>query len=326
MRLIVTLLFVALTIHATAGKPALQYSTQWDTLDPSIPEGSVIIEGIVTYHGDPLINALVATCDSRLRVSTNDKGEYKLTITDLDSCLYMFKSQFDEIITRMYDFKSQHRVRILFYATPNMVMGEADKPVIYVYNEQETKCKIKVNPRGEFNFTYPAHNDGWDFSTQSDGTLKTDSGEYPYLFWEGESSHLQYVQSTIEPNELTLANAYQIKTDSTILFLENQLKAFGLNDREKTDFITYWGPRIQGSDFALIQFMWDEEYSEHVASIDMTPAPQSTLRLFMLMSPLDEINTKIETSTIDVSPLKRNGLTLIEWGGSELPAPNIIVQ
>jgi hypothetical protein len=326
MRLLVALFFVAIAFHATAGKPVLQYSIQSDTLDLTIAEGSVVIEGIVTYYGDPLINSLIATCDSRIRAKTNAKGEYKLTITDQDSCLYMFKSQYDEIITRMYDFKSQHRVKILFYATQNRYMIEADKPILYIYNKDETDCSIKINPRGEFSFTYPAHNEKWEFVTKSDGTLKTASGEYPYLFWEGESSHLRYVKSSNELSQLSLANAYQINTDSTISFLESQLNQFGLNDRERTDFITYWGPRIQEQDYALIQFIWGEGYTEHIGSIDMTPKPESSLRLFMLMSNLDALNPKIQTTPLLVSPLKRNGLTLIEWGGSQLLPPNILAQ
>ncbi|MBL4705993.1 MAG: hypothetical protein JKY54_15820, partial [Flavobacteriales bacterium] len=171
MKLLLSLAFTACSMYALAGKPILQYSIKSDTVDSSVPSGKCIIQGKVTFHGTPLKNALVATCDSRLRVRTNDVGEYSITVSALDSCIYMFKSTYDEVVTRMYDFKSQHRVNLDFYATQNIIMMDVDKPVIYVYAEQPTDCQLQLSPKSQLTFTYPEYKDGWAFTTSGNGTI-----------------------------------------------------------------------------------------------------------------------------------------------------------
>jgi hypothetical protein len=312
-----TLSYAGINIGKT-GKPVLQYSVESDTLDPSIPSGNVVVYGTVTLGSEPLENALVATCDSKVSVSTNSKGEYSITLTDIDSCLYMYKSQYNEIITDSYNFKSQHRVHLNFFASENIMIYQVEKPVIYVYGEKETACELKIIPKSTFTFTYPVYDNGWEFTTDENGNLRTAEATYPYLFWEGETANLNYKQE-----EHKLPNAFQIDTDSTIAFLENQLSAFGLNDREQTDFITFWAPRMMTKDYALVQFMWNDEYSTAIASMEITPKAESSLRLFMFFAGIDEYSSAIEVTYPHYPQFSRNGLTFVEWGGAELPMPKI---
>jgi hypothetical protein len=63
-----------------------------------------------------------------------------------------------------------------------------EKPIIYLYPEQETKVKVQLDYDGTLVCTYPEYNNGWNVIAQPDGTLYDASGKtYSYLFWEGNT-------------------------------------------------------------------------------------------------------------------------------------------
>jgi hypothetical protein len=135
---------------------------------------------------------------------------------------------------------------------------------------------------------------------------------YPYFFWEGISSELGF---TTTPTGM---EGYFIQTDSTISFLEYTLTRLGLNQTEMTDFITFWGPQIEKHQYATIQFLVDEVYTNEIAGINVNPAPDAMLRIYLLFEG-SEIELKQNfLNTPLLNPFVRKGLTLVEWGGSEI--------
>ena len=50
-----------------------------------------------------------------------------------------------------------------------------EKPVIYLYPEQETDVRVTLDLAGELTCAYPAYGDGWSVRAAPDGTL-TDQG------------------------------------------------------------------------------------------------------------------------------------------------------
>lgn len=63
-----------------------------------------------------------------------------------------------------------------------------EKPVIYLYPEQETDVRVTLDLAGELTCAYPAYGDGWNVHAAPDGTLTDESGQtYRYLYWEGTS-------------------------------------------------------------------------------------------------------------------------------------------
>jgi len=63
-----------------------------------------------------------------------------------------------------------------------------EKPVIYLYPEQETDVRVTLDLAGELTCAYPAYGDGWSVRAAPDGTLTDESGQtYRYLYWEGTS-------------------------------------------------------------------------------------------------------------------------------------------
>ena len=179
-----------------------------------------------------------------------------------------------------------------------------EKPVIYLYPEAEQEIEVELDYAGELTCTYPEYQDGWHVVAQPDGTMvdNVTGKEYSYLFWEGKSDV-----------EYDLSKGYVIPGEDTAEFLEMKLNELGLNRKEANEFIVYWLPRMQGNTYNLITFQ-DEAY-KNVAKLEITPNPDSVLRVFMVYKPLEEKN-EIEEPVLE--SFDRNGFTVVEWGGTEI--------
>lgn len=179
-----------------------------------------------------------------------------------------------------------------------------EKPVIYLYPEAEQEIEVELDYAGELTCTYPEYQDGWHVVAQPDGTMvdNVTGKEYSYLFWEGKSDV-----------EYDLSKGYVIPGEDTAEFLEMKLNELGLNRKEANEFIVYWLPRMQENTYNLITFQ-DEVY-KNVAKLEITPNPDSVLRVFMVYKPLEEKN-EIEEPVLE--SFDRNGFTVVEWGGTEI--------
>ncbi len=163
---------------------------------------------------------------------------------------------------------------------------------------------MKLDYEGELTCTYPEYRDGWQVTAHPDGTL-TDSAagkEYSYLFWEGKSD-----------TKYDFSRGYVIAGEDTAEFLEIKLAELGLTRKEANEFIVYWLPRMQENLYNLITFQ-NEIYTDS-AKLEITPEPDSVLRVFMAYKALDE-KTEIEEPVIE--PFERKGFTVVEVGGTEI--------
>ena len=178
------------------------------------------------------------------------------------------------------------------------------KPVIYLYPEEETEVTVKIDYNGELICTYPEYKDGWNVIAQPDGTLKDiETGkEYSYLFWEGTSDV-----------EYDMSEGYVVKGEDTAEFLQEKLAEIGLTPKEYNEFIVYWLPLMQENKYNLITFQ-KEVYTEN-AVLNITPEPDSVLRVFMAYKALEE---PVEVEEPVIEPFERNGFTVVEWGGTEV--------
>ena len=182
------------------------------------------------------------------------------------------------------------------------------KPIIYLYPEEPTLCSVKVTLNGELTCTYPAHGEhGWqDFTAYPDGTLIFPDGkEYYALYWEG-----------IQHTEWDFSRGFCVRGEDTAAFLEWALAAQGLTAREANEFIMYWLPLMQDNAYNVISFQ-TTAYTDG-ALLDIEPAPDSLLRVFMAYYATDE--------EVDVEPqtfhgFEREGFTVVEWGGSQTTEP-----
>lgn len=178
-----------------------------------------------------------------------------------------------------------------------------EKPVIYLYPEQETEVEVQLDYDGTLVCTYPEYNNGWKVVAQPDGTLCDESGKtYSYLFWEGDAD------ATYD-----FTKGFVVKGSETAEFLEGKLEQIGLNAKEANEFIVYWLPRMQENKYNLITFQ-TEAYTD-VAKLHITPEPDSVLRVFMAYK---ELEKPIEIEEPVIAPFERKGFTVVEWGGAEV--------
>ncbi|MGM9652117.1 MAG: hypothetical protein ACI3XP_00575 [Eubacteriales bacterium] len=179
----------------------------------------------------------------------------------------------------------------------------AYKPVIYLYPEAETEVSVKLTLDGSLSCTYPAYNDGWTVTASPDGTLTDANGQtYSYLYWEGETN-----------TQYALTKGFCIQGKDTAAFLEDALARLGLNRREANEYIVYWLPLMQENPYNIISFQ-SETYTE-AAQLDISPAPDTLLRVFMTWKAVDEY---VNIEAQELSAPDRIGFTVIEWGGCEV--------
>jgi hypothetical protein len=182
------------------------------------------------------------------------------------------------------------------------------KPVIYLYAPTDIAVDVQLTPKGAFTYTYPSYEKGWKGTVEANGGITINNNHYPYLFWEG---NIGGMSSLVDYSEGFVVSAENVTT-----FLEEKLTEMGLTEQEKTDFITFWGPRMVHSEKNHVQFLFNEAY-DNIATLKITPKPDHTFRLYMLWTPLPE-STTLNPTHQKLASVKRDGFSVVEWGGSEL--------
>ena len=179
------------------------------------------------------------------------------------------------------------------------------KPVIYLYPEEPMDISVSLNPRNnKFTTIYPKFNgeNTWNVHAEPNGDITLKGRKYPYLFWEA----LLY-------DNQDLSEGFIVKAEDAENFLEEKLSILGLNDKEKTDFITYWLPLLLRNKLSLCSFQKHGFFN--FIDLNVTPKPDTLIRIFLSIKKIDEpVNIKEQK----LQSIERKGFTVIEWGGSDL--------
>ena len=177
------------------------------------------------------------------------------------------------------------------------------KPVIYLYPEESMDVSVQLNfEKRVFTTIYPKFNgkNTWNVHAEPNGDIIIKGRKYPYLFWEAKS----YA-------EQDLNEGFIVKDSDAQNFLEEKLSILGLNDKEKTDFITFWLPILLRNKLSLCSFQ-GQKYLNTI-KLNITPKPDSLIRIFLSIKKLDSpINIKEQ----NLKSVERKGFTVVEWGGS----------
>ncbi|MCR4779652.1 MAG: hypothetical protein K5876_01010 [Ruminiclostridium sp.] len=181
--------------------------------------------------------------------------------------------------------------------------GAKEKPVIYLYPEEQTDVSVRVNFPfgGELTCTYPEYNNGWSVTAMPDGTLYDENGdEYYCLYWEGRSADI-----------MNDSKGFCVAGKDTAEFLREKLMYIGLTAREANEFIIYWLPKMQDNAYNIITLHTDD----YAASVPLTvsPMPDTQIRVFMTYRPSEK---PVDIPEQELQHYERNGFTLVEWGGS----------
>lgn len=289
-----------------------------DEKDNSIAKGTYVLEGTTKMFSSnsPLANVLLGSIGSGTWVRSGEEGEFTIVLQSTDQIVYFYKDGWSEVAIEDYEFKDQHRIKIdvWLWQTPKEKPNVLRKPVIYLYSDTPIDVDIKVQPKGEFTFTYPTYDHGWRVSVNQN-VIQHKNKTYPYLFWEGES----YAQKFhVEGNKIP---GFLFETKDIVQKLESSLTQLGLNQTEKTDFITYWAPLLSTEKpYTFVQFRVNDDYNE-IAEINIQPKPDHLLRVFMYCTSLEtpDIGYTVVPQTFE--KFERNGFTVVEWGGSIIETP-----
>ena len=236
-----------------------------------------------------------------------------LTISDIQNSSFglsykSIKGETIEFQNKTISFDGKEK-RFVEKAKRVVVEEKVAKPVIYAYSESRTDISFKIKSKDKILFSYPQlKNDSWQATLIPNEGFLVDGKMYPYLFWDG--LHKREISGKIKES------GFVIEGKKSLAFLEEKLTAIGLNRTEITDFITFWGPKMQHNRYNFIHFLGTDEYAAEIAELEISPKPENLFRLYMYFSPIE---TPIKVKEQLLPKLKsRKGLTVVEWGGSEL--------
>lgn len=243
-------------------------------------------------------------------IVTDANGSYILKLKPAKYKFQFFYSEnYFEITSDSIKSKAGCKTYLEVYFTSSKIPVMAEKPVIYVYSKDTTNVTLKLKTDNNLSFTYPEYKDAWKVKATPSGDLLVGKNTYPYLFWEG-NIHLSQ-------NSVNTSEGFIVTKENLISFFENKLSAMGLNQKEQTDFITYWCPRMSNTESCYVRFLFNKEVDKY-ASLDVNPTPDNLFRVFMIWTDASKIDFNACFREQKILSTNRNGLTVIEWGGSEI--------
>ncbi|AEA42236.1 hypothetical protein [Fluviicola taffensis] len=209
------------------------------------------------------------------------------------------------------NFQGMYQGRSLSPHIPPTIIRNhmVEKPVIYLYSESEQNFNLKIKTDANIQFTYPFTENEWKGTSSSNGTIQVNGLNYPYLFWDAALP--------AENLKLDWLNADQTPGKEIVTYLDRRLDNLGFNAKEKTDFITYWAPRIEKMKYVQLIWLQDEAINS-IASLEVSPNFQQN-RIYLIFKETDQIfkqplNLKVKS----LKPMNRTGNYLVEWGGIQI--------
>lgn len=195
-----------------------------------------------------------------------------------------------------------------FTVFSSFYFGERAKPVIYLYPQTATKVFVNVKPTAGVSVSDPVLGKGWTVQAQPDGRLTnlTDGKTYPYLFWESPDDSRPFRHK----------DGFVVAKKQVADFFKIRLAQLGLNQKETADFIEYWTKALADYPWYHFHFLSKAEI-DAAAPLEVNPKPDSVIRIYFEYRGLeDEIAVPPQTLTTP----KRQGFTVVEWGGRKYQA------
>lgn len=256
---------------------------------------------IAIFLSTAMLTATLSGCGEQTQQQSSGMTESQAQVES--QALQQIESEEQEASKASSEAQSKARSAALEEQKDNQGGGMA-KPVIYLYPTHKMNVSVKLNLNGTLTCTYPTYNGGWNVTANPDGRIVNlaDKKEYSYLFWEGVSD-----------TKYDLSKGFVVAGNDTAAFLQKKLAYLGLTSKEYNEFIVYWLPKMQNNRYNLIAFQF-KQYTD-AAKLEITPEPDSELRVFMVYKPLDK---KIDLPKQKLQPFERKGFTVIEWGASKV--------
>lgn len=272
----------------------------------SFSQGKIIkVFGTVTSKGLVLSNVKVSVGGTEKYTFTNKNGKYKINAIQGD----VLEFSHPEKDTSSVSVGSTSKIiNIALREKGEQVRIILKKPVIYLYPTEKTDIELSINFEGKILTTFPKLEKSWKVTAFENGQIfdKKTNRFYTSLFWDGEisfpASHYQY------------KTGFVVERENLTSFLIEKLEFMGLNTTETNDFIQYWLPILEKNEFTFIHFLVNEEY-DIFSTNNVNPKPDTSIRIMMEFFGVEE---PISIAPQQLPSTKRNGFTLVEWGGSDV--------
>lgn len=272
----------------------------------SFSQGKTIkVTGTITSEGIALNKVKVSVEGTEKFTFTNKKGKFKINAIQGDVLEFSHPEKETSTVTIGSNSKI---VNITLRKKGDIPKIMLKKPVIYLYPKEKTDIELSINFEGKMLTTFPKLEKSWKVTAYENGQIfdKKTNRFYTSLFWDGEISypvsHYQY------------KTGFVVEKEKLTSFLIEKLEFMGLNTVETNDFIQYWLPILEQNDNTFIHFLVNDEYNVFSTN-NVNPKPDTSIRIFMEFFKIDapiSIVPQLLPST------KRNGFTLVEWGGSDV--------
>ncbi|MBI2612071.1 hypothetical protein HYW54_05025 [Candidatus Gottesmanbacteria bacterium] len=185
----------------------------------------------------------------------------------------------------------------------------ACKPAIYLYPERPMELSVQIIPDGYLTQSNPVYNDGWNVKAEPDGSIyeikdQKSKIKNNYLYYEAQIRNLSV------PKEGWVIERSKIKDQISKILLR-----LGLNEKERTDFLSYWEPKLTKKPYYFVTLVSKDELNRKETLL-FSQKPDTLIRVRMIFEGLD--------GPAQVSPLllpetpKRSGFTVVDWGGGEV--------
>lgn len=181
-----------------------------------------------------------------------------------------------------------------------------EKPIIYLYPEEETNIEVKLGKKENITCSYPKYENGWKVVANPNGDLK--------YIENGKNLYALYYEAKTEKENKVEKEGFVVKGEDSANFLEEKLEILGLNERESEEFIVYWLPKLEANKYNYIRFLNKEEIDENMP-LEIEPKPDTQIRVLMTFKGL---NKEIKVEEQQLTRVERKGYTVVEWGGSEI--------
>lgn len=188
---------------------------------------------------------------------------------------------------------------LTFLSQDYAAMAECGKPVVYLYPEKPTQVSVEVG--ANITKSDPIYSKGWNVLAYPSGKLVLSGKTYNSLFWEGQGNGLY-------PDIKTgfVAASANIKTT-----LIDHLTRLGLNEKERTDFLDFWLPKMPQTPYIRLTWFGTREM-DVLAPLKVSPKPDTSIRIFLDYQGLQKA---IDIKPQSLTGVMRKGFTLVEWGG-----------
>ena len=205
--------------------------------------------------------------------------------------------------------KAQHdlTVRLSFYRIKSSDYNQIrlEKPVVYVYSDEDVPLEIGIQPKGELAFTYPQTTGKWKGTATKNG-FDIAGKHYPYLFWEANMNLSR---------QMKWENTSIIRKDQVLTYLEKVCEKVGLNDNERTDLITYWGPRMMTYEYVEVLAL-TEDIDRLFGELTTSDQSFEIERFYIIFR---KSNKQDERWNLEqLKSFKRSPKFILEWGGGDV--------